>query len=43
MKTSYLLTTVTLSALLAACGGGDTEPLQVGAAPGVFCQGVLQL
>ncbi len=33
MRTSYLLTTITLSALLAACGNGDTEPLQYGAAP----------
>ncbi len=33
MKTSYLLTAVTFSALLAACGGGDTEPLQVGGSP----------
>lgn len=33
MKYSYLLTSVALSTLLAACGGGDTEPLQYGPSP----------
>lgn len=33
MKSFRVLTVVTLSALLGACGGGETEPLQFGAAP----------
>ncbi len=33
MRSHQQLVIVTLSALLAACGGGDTEPLQYGAAP----------
>ncbi|HWL29597.1 MAG TPA: sorbosone dehydrogenase family protein, partial [Burkholderiaceae bacterium] len=33
MRRYRLLTVLTLSALLGACGGGDTAPAQFGAAP----------
>ncbi len=33
MRSAYLITTATFSALLAACSGGESEPLQYGASP----------